>query len=202
MPGFTLQLTDNDVWALIDFMKADAAGASIRAIGYWAQPVALPTGAGAGDCSKQATHSGGQRVGVILASARQPAALPLDDPRLRNAILADGALKLPAPQAGAPAIDCLSRSADAWQALSIITGIDSDQLAGTQLLTDRDGWLRVRKLPADSNGAWSESDILCRAPAEMEAGKPNKSGGLDGLIAAMDAEPVRFVKGGFVHATP
>jgi len=25
---------------------------------------------------------------------------------------------------------------------------------------------------------------------------------LDGLIAAMDAEPVRFVKGGFVHATP
>ncbi len=202
MPGFTRQLTDNDVWALIDFMKANAAGASIRAIGSWDQPVALPTGAGAGDCSKQAAHSGGQRVRVILASERQPAALPLDDPRLRSVILADGNLKLPAPQPGAPAIDCLSRSKDAWQALSIITGIDSDQLAGAQLLTDRDGWLRARKLPADGNGAWSESDILCRAPAEMEAGKSSKPGGLDGLIAAMDAEPVRFVKGGFVHATP
>ena len=200
MPGFTRQLTDNDVWALIDFMKANAAGASIRAIGAWDQPVALP--AGVGDCSRQALRSNGQRVRVILASARQPAALPLDDPRLRSVILANGALQLQPPRAGAPAIDCLSRSKDAWQALSIITGIDSDQLAGTQLLTDRDGWLRARKLPADGNGAWSASDILCRAPTDMDEGKSSKPGGLDGLIAAMDAEPVRFVKGGFVHATP
>lgn len=201
MPGFTRQLTDNDVWTLIDFMKANAAGTSIREIGAWDHPVALP--AVDSDCGKASSQSvaqwRGQRVRVILASTTQPAPLPLDDPRLRSVIISNGALALPAPQPGVPAIDCMARSAEAWQALSIITGIDGDKLAGTQLLTDRDGWLRARKLRDDNKGSWSESDILCRAPAAMK--NSNAAGGLDSLIAAMDAEPVRFVKGGFVHAT-
>ncbi|ASU38502.1 cytochrome C [Herbaspirillum sp. meg3] len=203
MPGFTGSLTDNDLWDLIDFMKANAAGTSIRDIGTWDQPVALPTLTS--NCEKSSPSSAGllnpwrgQRVRLVLASAKQPASFPLDDPRLRSVILADGAVSLPASHAGAPAIDCLMHSDDAWKALSIITGVAVDKLAGTQLLTDRDGWLRARK-PADDKGNWSESDILCRAPTTMN--KDNAAGGLDSLIAAMDAEPVRFVKGGFVHTT-
>lgn len=202
MPGFTRQLTDNDLWDLIDFMKANAAGASIRDIGAWDQPIPLPALASGCEQSPPTSVASsnpwrGQRVRLVLASAKQPASFPLDDPRLRSVILADGAVALPASHAGAPAIDCLMHSDAAWQALSIITGIDADKLAGTQLLTDRDGWLRARKL-ADDNGNWSESDILCRAPTTMS--KDNAAGGLDSLIAAMDAEPVRFVKDGFVHA--
>ncbi|WP_034293472.1 cytochrome c [Herbaspirillum sp. RV1423] len=199
MPGFTRQLTDSDVWALIDFMKANAAGTSIREIGSWDQPVALPAVAtDCGDVSRRTVgQRHGQRVRIILASAQQPASFPLDDPRLRSIILANGAVNKPTSQPGEPAIDCMANSRDAWQALSIITGIDSDKLAGTQLLSDRDGWLRARKAANDGNGNWSESDILCRAPAAM---KKDARGGLDELIAAMDAEPVRFVKGGFIHA--
>jgi len=203
MPGFTRQLSDNDVWALIDFMKANAAGASIRAIGAWDQPVALPalTVACAGAAPQALTQWRGQRTRVILAPSGPAQHFPLDDPRLRSLILTTGPLTRPVSQAGAPAIDCVARSAEAWQALSIITGIDSTQLAGTQLLIDRDGWLRARKLPGAGNGNWSESDILCRAPATMNATTATDGNGLDALIAAMDAEPVRFVKGGFVHTT-
>lgn len=206
MPGFASQLSDAEVWSLIDFMKANAAGASIRDIGAWDQPVALPSVTA--DCAGMPRQSvaqwRGQRTRVILASAQQPQGFPLDDPRLRSLILAEGQFARPASRPGAPAIDCLARSADAWQALSIITGIDTGKLAGTQLLIDRDGWLRARKLPGEGNNNWSESDILCRAPASMKnaanATTAANENGLDKLIAAMDAEPVRFVKGGFVHA--
>lgn len=204
MPGFTRQLNDADVWSVIDFMKANAAGASIREIGVWDQPVALPsvTADCAGTSRQSVAQWHGQRTRVILASAQQPQRFPLDDPRLRSLILTTGPLARPTSQPGAPAIECMARSTEAWQALSIITGIDTDKLAGTQLLIDRDGWLRARKLPGESNSNWSESDILCRAPASMKDTASSANGnGLDNLIAAMDAEPVRFVKGGFVHAT-
>lgn len=214
MPGFTRQLSDDDVWSLIDFMKANAAGVSIREIGGWDQPVALPTATV--DCAATSSHAAmtslmqtnGQRTRVILASATQAQDFPIDDPRLRSVILSTTKLTRPKATPGAPVIDCMAHSADAWQALAIITGIPGEQLAGTQLLTDRDGWLRARKLPADAVGGWSDSDILCRAPAAMknnpDANNGKDSGGvqdgLDKLIAAMDDEPVRFVKGGFVHS--
>lgn len=208
MPGFTKQLSDADVWSLIDFMKANAAGASVRDSGAWDQPVALP--AMTANCLNTATPTQsisqwrGQRTRVILASTRQD--YPLDDPRMRSLILSAGPVSRPSSQPGAPAIDCVARSEQAWQALAIITGTDSDKLAGTQLLIDRDGWLRARKLPGAASSNWSESDILCRAPTAVSTPSPDTHGqrpgnGLDGLIAAMDAEPVRFVKGGFVHST-
>jgi len=198
MPGLTQQLSDQDLWSLIDFMKANAAGASVRALGSWEQPVALPDLSS--DCGQGTLTSirqwQGQRVRVILASKQQPQGFALDDPRLHSVILSKDDLSLPAARAGAPRIDCLSHSAQAWQAISIITGIASEQLAGTELLTDRDGWLRARKLPEPGKVSdWSASDILCRAPTDAH----HTSGGLDGLIAAMDAEPVRFVRGGVAH---
>jgi len=51
-------------------------------------------------------------------------------------------------------------------------------------------------------GAWSDDDLLCRTdqPARAAPGPiPLPPDGLGALIARMDAEPVRFVKGGFVH---
>lgn len=49
---------------------------------------------------------------------------------------------------------------------------------------------------------WSDDDLLCRtdAPARVDSKPlPLQPDGLGALIARMDAEPVRFVKGGFVH---
>ncbi|KAF7962171.1 hypothetical protein AWV80_24850 [Cupriavidus sp. UYMU48A] len=47
---------------------------------------------------------------------------------------------------------------------------------------------------------WSDADMVCRAGsgAELRRDAPAVDG-LTGLLLTMDDEPVRFVKGGFVH---
>lgn len=93
----------------------------------------------------------------------------------------------------------MADSAAAWEALSLIAG--TDQLAGTQLIADRDGWLRARGAPGKTG--WSDDDLLCRserAPVAWGQGAAAPpADGLGALIARMDAQPVRFVKGGFIH---
>jgi hypothetical protein len=82
--------------------------------------------------------------------------------------------------------------------LALIAG--TDRLAGTQLIADRDGWLRVRGEPGKAG--WSDDDLVCRserATAAPGQGAAFLTDGLGALIARMDAEPVRFVKGGFIH---
>ena len=91
--------------------------------------------------------------------------------------------------------ECILESQDAWNAFALIAG--TDRLAGTQLLADRDGWLRA--LGAPGRGGWSEDDLLCRAEAAPIASTSRPMDGLGLLIERMDAEPVRFLKGGFVH---
>lgn len=208
MPAFA-RLSEDDAWALIDYMKANAAGNSIKAIGSWSQPIALPAmpldcASGRADATPQWR---GQRVRLVLAD-KPGDTLPLEDPRLHSAVV--GAAVPIKDSAGQPAIDCRVASGDAWESLAIITGVAAQQLDGTQLIADRDGWLRARKAPGTSGSGWSDEDMLCRSPlpasanatatggAQQQGGEKNQQG-LDKLIAIMDAEPVRFVKGGFVH---
>ncbi|CAG2156081.1 hypothetical protein LMG19282_05101 [Cupriavidus campinensis] len=80
-------------------------------------------------------------------------------------------------------------------------------LPGTALLSDRQGWLRARGAPGQA--AWRESDLLCTAgqaggqrqsaDARIDTPVDTPVDGLTALLLRMDAEPVRFVKGGFVH---
>ena len=48
---------------------------------------------------------------------------------------------------------------------------------------------------------WTESDLLCRSGGAAVFATPSTLpvGGMGALIAGMDAERVRYVKGGFVH---
>jgi mono/diheme cytochrome c family protein len=191
MPGFGGVLHDADAWALIDFMKAQGAGESLRAAGLWAQPIAPPDVMV--QCgSKPPRRLGswrGQRLRIVVAGAE--AASLLDDPRLVTVFLAPDATAN-AAQAG----DCIAASPAAWAAFSLVAA--TSKLAGTQLIVDRDGWLRARGEPG--KGAWSDDDLLCRTEQPASAGtRPLAPDGLGALIARMDAEPVRFVKGGFVH---
>ncbi|NVM87880.1 mono/diheme cytochrome c family protein [Variovorax sp. SG517] len=190
MPGFGGTLSDADAWALIDFMKAQGAGESLRAAGLWAQPIAPPDVAvqcGSKPPRRLASWRG-QRVRIVAAGEGTP---PLDDPRLVTVFLA--------PDAGAAARhagDCISASPAAWAAFSLVAA--TTQLAGTQFIVDRDGWLRARGEPG--KGAWSDDDLLCRTEQAPSSGvRPLAADGLGALIARMDAEPVRFVKGGYVH---
>ena len=192
MPAFGARLDAQDAWALIDFMKANAAGQSLRASGTWAQPIAVPSMTVRCDDRPPrplaAWH--GQRLRIVLGDAATRA--PQEDPRLVTIVVRAAAR---APHA--PAADCEVNDADARNALALIAGADSP--TDLQLLADRDGWLRARNAPGQP--AWSEDDLVCRtelAPPITAARAPNADG-LGALIARIDGEPVRFVKGGFIH---
>lgn len=190
MPGFSGKLDEADAWALIDFMKAQGAGQSLRALGNWPQPIGLPDMAvrcGAHPPRLLASWRG-QRLRIVAGNAAPP-----EDPRLVTVVLTP-----PSSSSGALAFaDCVADSPAAWEALALIAG--TDQLEGTQLIADRDGWLRARGEPGKAG--WSDDDLLCRSeplpvPSKATAGTGD---GLGALITRMDAEPVRFVKGGFIH---
>lgn len=191
MPGFAARLGDADAWALIDFMKAQGAGQTLRAAGFWAQPIGLPDATVR--CERRPPRSlaslRGQRVRVVAEGAGEPA--PREDPRLVTVLLRSGTHVAAEPEA-----ECIVDAPDAWQAFALIAG--SDDLAGTVLLADRDGWLRARGEAGKST--WSDDDLLCRTDTRPRSGPAAAPlDGLGALIARMDAEPVRFVKGGFVH---
>jgi mono/diheme cytochrome c family protein len=197
MPGFGKLLSDDDAWALIDFMKAQGAGESLRVAGLWTQPIGPPDVAVRceGKPVRMLSSWRGQRVRIVAEGAAANAALPLEDPRLVTVLLK------PSPAsalAAGPSADagCVADSPNAWAAFSLVAA--TTQLAGTQFLVDRNGWLRARGEPGKD--AWNDDDLLCRtdqAPRPAQQALPLD--GLGALIARMDAEPVRFVKGGFVH---
>jgi mono/diheme cytochrome c family protein len=196
MPAFGNELDTRAAWALIDYMKAQGAGQTLRAAGFWAQPIGLPDAAVrcGGRPPRPLASWRGQRLRIVAAS---DAAAPLEDPRLVTVLVRPGPTAAAASDAGS-GIDCVADAPDAWEALQLVTG--TSNLAGTQLLADRDGWLRA--LGGPGKIGWSDDDLLCRtelAPSASEAGRTASTDGLGALIGRMDAEPVRYVKGGFVH---
>ncbi|MCU4118490.1 c-type cytochrome [Variovorax sp. N23] len=194
MPAFGERLRDDEAWALIDFMKAQAAGETLRTTGVWAWPAALPDAAVRceGQSPRRITSWRGQRVRIVAPGDAQ--APPLEDPRLVTVRIAPDAKSAPRDTDGC-VVDA-SEAADAWAAFALVTGTPS--LAGTTLIADRDGWLRARSQPGQAG--WSDEDLLCRTDAAPRAAQPVVvADGLGALIARMDAQPVRFVKGGFVH---
>jgi len=189
MPSFGGKLDESDAWALIDFMKAQGAGQSLRALGNWPQPIGLPDMAVRCGIKppRQLASWRGQRLRIVAGNVA-----PSEDPRLVTVVL-----RPPSSHASASA-DCVADSPAAWEALALIAG--TDQLDGTQLIADRDGWLRARGEPGKAG--WSDDDLLCRSerlPKPSTKAIPGTGDGLGALIARMDAEPVRFVKGGFIH---
>jgi len=192
MPGFAGTLADADVWALIDGMRALAAGASVHAESAWVEPVRAPDAlvhCDDGGPDRPLSSLRGERLRIVAGGSGVPAA----DPRLMTVVLE-------APGAAAPAStssDCVIRDPAAWAAYAEVGGANLDRFAGTQFLVDRDGWLRAYGPPGKT--VWSASNLVCRstraAPAAASSGD-----GLGDLIAAIDADPVRSTALGVAHA--
>lgn len=202
MPAFA-DLTDEQVWQVLDYLQAHAAGQLLRDTGAWAQPVRMPqarvhcrnTGA------TSVRQLQGQRLRVVLGGNEDT--LPPDDPRLVT-------LWVPAQAvAGDPAdrAECVVQDPQALPVLAWVLGQaadDSKGPQGSQMLVDRNGWLRARAAPGQ--GGWSEDDLVCRASVSANSmlTRPAASAqpgadGLEVLIRRMDAERVRPRRGGFPH---
>lgn len=202
MPGFGARLTDADAWAILDYLKVLAAGGGAQGGEGWPVPVALPAlDVRCGDAPAEplARWRGGQRVRAVAIDGRTP---PLEDPRWQTLLLfRDGALPSPgeaARWAASGYASCVAVSSGAWNALAGIAGVNAQAFAGTQLIADRDGWLRAEARPGDP--AWADATLLCAAGGSgAERIARGKADPLTALLLRIDAEPVRYVKGGYVH---
>jgi mono/diheme cytochrome c family protein len=196
MPAFSKQLDDDETWAVLDYIKALAAGTGASTNGNWPLPLRLPDVEVR--CGKDAPiplmqWRAGQRVRVV-ALDENATSIPIDDGRLMTLVVTrDGKVPAQVPQFRS---DCTAASIQAWSVFAQIAGVPESALSGTQLLADRSGWLRAR---GNGNQAWSDADLLCKAGQSAAVSSATGFGGLTAVLDRMDAEPVRFVKGGFVH---
>nr|WP_183380123.1 MULTISPECIES: cytochrome c [unclassified Herbaspirillum] len=200
MPAFASQLSPGDTWAVLDYLKANAAGQSITETGAWQRPIAAPRiavdCASDGPAVRSLDQWRGQRIRLLVAAARgQPQAS--EDPRFQSVLLDPTKLASTAPTGSMGSIGCRNTDRVSLQALSIITGLAANDLAGAELLVDKDGWLRARKRRGEA--AWSDADMLCQSAQAASSKQAQQLAGIDALIATMDADRVHYVQGTFVH---
>jgi mono/diheme cytochrome c family protein len=126
MPGFASVLSDDDRWALIDFIRARNAGLAFHADGAWPAPLAAPGLQATCDGETDVTLDGyrGQPVRVVGAP-------PSDDMDIATMVLA------------ATPHGCAADAGEARRAYAEIVGIPVDQLADWTFLVDSGGWLRA-----------------------------------------------------------
>lgn len=185
------ELGDQQIWDLLNFLRAQAAGQTLRQTGGWTHPVPVPDAAiVCGNGERRLSSLRGQRLRLVLTGGKGPAAT--EDPRLSTVAVGRQA----------DDVDCHANNEELMQALAIVVGIRPQELPGHQFIADKQGWLRVRSRPGD--GRWSEDDLVCRsnaAPKERnQAGvRVNSADGLEAIIRRMDSEPVISVRGGFPH---
>lgn len=169
MPGFGDAMSEDERWAVIDYVHAHLAGVTLAKRGLWKQPVPPPAiSAECGDGSSLDFDSlRGRFVRVI-------AARPGDDPPAATpaAAVSPGAPAIPTirlvrQQAGETA-DCVASGAEAWTAYAAVAGVAPEALAGTQFLVDPVGLLRL-VLPPDQAAAWATEAGFAAAMRDVAA---------------------------------
>ena len=157
MPGFADALSEDERWALIDWVRAHNAGLAFAATGQWPVPVQAP-GVEADCPDGRIVTLGdlrGQVVRLIFGTAPPTPGvitiLATSDPRAR-------------PGAGV----CVADDETVPRAYAIVTGIARGELPGTQVLVDGQGWLRAVQRPGASPG-WDDRQVLAGAVRDIEA---------------------------------
>lgn len=148
MPGFAGALTEDQRWALIDWMRASNAGAVRAATGQWPVPVQAPgfEASCAGGHSVTMDDLRGRIVRIVFGPAHAAAGMVTvqvtRDPRTG---LEDGL--------------CIANGDDVWQAYAVVTATASGALPGTQVLVDGAGWLRAVHAPG-TGPSWDDPAAL------------------------------------------
>lgn len=198
-------LSDEQVWQVLDYLQVRAAGQLLRDTGAWNQPVRMPQAAlrcrNTGPTTVR--HMQGQRLRLVLGGPAS--ALPQEDPRMLTLWVRSDV------RHAAEDAECTLDDPAALHALAWVLGQEPAAAEGTQMLVDRQGWLRARSAPRQ--GGWSEDDLVCKATTAGATAAPPATGaarvsagaatnppdGLHALIRRMDAEPVRLRRGGYPH---
>ncbi len=159
MPGFAV-LPALDRWALIDYVRAHAAGVGFQSDA--APDVPVPAPALPLQCSGLAastmTDLRGKAVHVVAAgSAGEPAAIPPQaGVQVVTLELRRNGLTKPAPTT------CVAATQDAWTAYAVLADTPADDLGGAEFLIDQNGWLRAVQKSGGADG-WHTGDALAAA---------------------------------------
>ena len=157
MPGFAGALTEGQRWALIDWVRANNAGAAWAATGAWPVPVQAPgfEASCVGGRGVTMEDLRGQLVRIVFGPARAaPGVVTIQ-------VTSD-------PQAGSGDGLCITGGSEVTQAYAIVTGAPAGLLAGTQVLVDSAGWLRAVQAPGAAPG-WDDPAALAAAVRDVGA---------------------------------
>ncbi len=156
MPGFGDTLSSEAIWDLIDYLRANNAGDTVRRTGAWSPPMPMPQFDA--QCANGRTVDlddlRGRPMRIIAVSGDAPAeAFSAADADVTTILVTGKA----APElAGA---GCIASEPQVWTALAIIVGVAPEALGGTQLLVDQNAWLRARWRPGDAQD-WNDPRVL------------------------------------------
>ena len=155
MPAFGGTLSSGDIWALIDFLKANNAGYSMRATGRWTNPIPLPQfdAICADGSAINLDDLRGRVVHIIATSGSMPPPPSPAGVDVATILLARDRSVKPVSSA------CVTLEKTTWDAFAVSFGEVPEALAGTQALADQNGWLRQRWRPGDTPN-WNDPRAL------------------------------------------
>ena len=175
MPGFAGQLTADDRWALIDYVRAYNAGVSLRDTGRWAVPVQAP-GFGMICPGNRTLTTEDLRGSVLHIVVPLPGGDPVPPSPERSPVPVVTVLLTGGPAPDHPAT-CINADPAVRAAYAVISGVPTAQLAGAQFLVDTNGWMRAAQRPGETTVRWADPALLladvraiCSQPIAAPAG--------------------------------
>ena len=159
MPGFDHTLTPEQRWDLIDYVRAHNAGLVVQAAGIWSPPLQAPgfEARCAGDQIRSLADFRGGFVRLVIGT------MPgVPDPAVTTIL----ATADPAAQPG-PGL-CIADDAALPTAYGIVSGLAPQDLAGTQILIDGQGWLRAVQ-PGRTGSGWNDTQRLTATIRQLQA---------------------------------
>jgi len=171
MPGFAVVLSADERWNVVDFLVANNAGAAVAGTGAWPFPVPAPDFAAtcADGRALVLNELRGQVVRILAetATATGPVSAGVPPEGVRTLLLVGNNFARPPPGT------CVAFGSTIWNAYALIAGLPVEQFAGTVLLIDANGWLRLRLRSGDPQEA---ADIGRIAPSPISAGAASGGG--------------------------
>lgn len=151
MPGFGGMLSSEAIWDLIDYLRANNGGFSMRTTGTWSHPLPVPQfDVRCADKQTLDLDDLRGRPMHIIASSGDEGIVPLLNVTTIFVVRSHAAM----PTGTA----CITSEPEAWTAFAILLGQSPDALGGWQILVDQNGWLREAERP-DQPG-WTSPQAL------------------------------------------